>query len=354
MIRVLGLSLYGQRAASTRYRLTQYRDGLSKCGIELDIQALLDDDYLLARYQGAGLPLMHLAKAYWERAMVLLRDAEHDLFMVNAELLPWMPAALERLLLRKPYLYDFDDAFYLRYSAEVGAGRVARLLDRKFESVVRGAAAVTAGSRGLFDFAKQFNDKTTLLPTVVDTRRFIARPELRGKTPLTIGWIGSPTNHVYLNQMALPLSRLAQLYPVRFVVVGAQCPAIEGVDVVCRPWSEETEVSDINSFDIGIMPLNDDAWARGKCGFKLIQYLACEVPVVASDVGANRDIVSSDVGFLVSSPDEWFESLQMLANDAKLRHSMGMQGRKLVQSGFSLASTAESLSRVILSIHNGR
>ncbi|MFM2112777.1 MAG: hypothetical protein RLZZ271_1437, partial [Pseudomonadota bacterium] len=129
MTRVLGLSLYGQRAASTRYRLTQFQPGLRARGIELDVNALLDDDYLLARYQGGGLPLVHLARAYWSRARTLLQDKSHDLFMLNAELLPWMPASLEQCLLRKPYLYDFDDAFYLRYSPETGAGRIARLLE---------------------------------------------------------------------------------------------------------------------------------------------------------------------------------------------------------------------------------
>lgn len=347
MIRVLGLSLYGQRAASTRYRLTQYRESLYARGIELDVHALLDDDYLLARYQGGGLPLLQLARAYWQRAMVLLRDSEHDLFMVNAELLPWMPAALETFLLRKPYIYDFDDAFYLRYSSEVGAGRVARLLEHKFESVVARAVAVTAGSRGLYDYARQHNPRTWMLPTVVDTERFVARPGLRGQQTLTIGWIGSPTNHVYLKQMAMPLSQLARQQPVRFVVVGAECAPIEGVELVCQPWSEETEVDDINRFDIGIMPLHDDAWARGKCGFKLIQYLACEVPVVASAIGANRDIVTPEVGCLVSSPQEWFEALARLAGDANLRQSMGAQGRKLVKTHFSLASTAELLSNII-------
>jgi glycosyltransferase involved in cell wall biosynthesis len=354
MIRVLGLTLYGQRAASTRYRITQYQADLLSDGIDLDVRALLDDDYLLARYQGAGLPLAQLAKAYWKRVWMLLSDRDHDLYVVNAELLPWVPSAVERLLLKKPYIYDFDDAFYLRYSPQLGSGCMASLLQNKFASVVEGAAAVTAGSRSLYDFAYQYNQNTSLLPTVVDTTRFVAMPGLRDDRALTIGWIGSPTNHVYLQQMVEPLTSLAKQRIIRFVVVGAHCPAIDGVEVVCKPWSEETEVQDINSFDIGIMPLHDDPWARGKCGFKLIQYLACEVPVVASAVGANLDIVGPEVGLLASNSEQWHDALLRLANDANLRHSMGVAGRKLVREKYSLASTAQLLSDIIRATQSGQ
>jgi glycosyltransferase involved in cell wall biosynthesis len=154
--------------------------------------------------------------------------------------------------------------------------------------------------------------------------------------------------------MAEPLARLARQQPVRFVVVGAECSPIEGVEVICKPWSQATEVDDINGFDIGIMPLHDDAWARGKCGFKLIQYLACGVPVVATAVGANLDIVTPGVGYLVSDGRQWFEALSALAGDANLRQTMGEEGRMLVKKRFSLDSTAELLADIILSpVHNG-
>jgi len=256
-----------------------------------------------------------------------------------------MPGWAERALLRMPYIYDFDDAFYLKYrSGRLGLARP--ILGRKFDSVMSGAAAVTAGNRVLHQYAAQHNANTHDLPTVVDIDRYLPA-RTRTDDVFTVGWIGSPSTAPYLAELAEPLSILGEEGPVRLVVIGGKAPVIPGVSVEEVAWQEHTEVDLINSFDVGVMPLPDDAWARGKCAFKLIQYMACAVPVVASKVGANTDVVTQDCGFLATTPTDWVESLRTLRDDPRRRMEMGAAARERVEQHYSLDNNLPVLQTVI-------
>lgn len=346
MIKVLGLALYGPLAASTRYRLGQYVGGLAEMGIDLQIRHLLGDDYLRRRFAAAPLQLAPMLQAGMARLGDLWRQDEFDVAMLHCELFPLLPGWLERVLLRKPYIYDFDDAFYLRY--KTGRMRLARpVLGGKFDTVMAGAAAVTAGNRVLEQYAGQHNASTHYLPTVVDTERYRPDPERRGKGVFTVGWIGSPSTAPYLAEIAAPLSTIAQEGTVRLVVIGGKAPAVPGVEVIEVAWSESAEVDLINSFDVGVMPLPDDEWARGKCAFKLIQYMACAVPVVASPVGANVDLVTSESGLLASTPEEWVEAFRVLRDQPRKRAEMGLAGRERVEQHYSLRVNLPVLAGVL-------
>lgn len=352
-MRVLGLALYGDLAASTRYRLGQYVPHLAARGIELSVHSLLDNNYLKQTFAGKRKPLLSMLKGGAARMRTLLAQKQYDAVMLHCELFPLLPGPLEALSLRVPYLYDFDDAFYLRYTATSGLGRFRSLLGTKFDHVMKHAAAVTAGNNTLASYAKAFNQNTQLLPTVVDTSRYL--PKLRSKgREFVIGWIGSPSTAPYLEMVHAPLSRLGQEGPVRLVVIGGYCADIPNVSVEHREWAEGEEVGAINEFDVGIMPLPDDAWARGKCAFKLIQYLACGVPAVASPVGANSDVVGADAGMLASGSDEWYVALRRLRDDPECAAEMGRVGRKRVEACYSLDVTAPILANVLLSIGKKR
>ena len=265
--------------------------------------------------------------------------------VVHCELFPFMPGWLERALIRKPYIYDIDDAFYLRY--QLGRKRIARsVLGGKFDSVMAGAAAVTAGNSVLAEYALQHNPTVKQLPTVVDTSRYV--PFTGRRNPVfTVGWIGSPSTASYLPELVAPLAALGAEAPLNFVVIGGKAPSIPNVNVIEVEWQEHTEVDLINTFDVGVMPLPDDDWARGKCAFKLIQYMACAVPVVASPVGANGDVVTLASGLMAGTANEWVQALKTIRDDASLRQRMGEAGRQRVVEHYSLHMALPKLAEMI-------
>ena len=345
MIKVLGLALYGPLAASTRYRLGQYVPGLAECGIDLEIRHLLGDVYLKRTFGGKSKPWLAMVQAGWERLHDLRGQGRYDAMMLHCELFPLMPAWVEQSLLRQPYAYDFDDAFYLKYRSG-SLGRLERFLGGKFDSVIQGAKSITAGNQVLQRYAAKFNPNTTLLPTVVDTTRYVPDRHARSRE-LVIGWIGSPSTAPYLSELVAPLSVLGKEGPVRLVVIGGSAPTVANVTVEERAWSEATEISLINGFDIGVMPLPDDAWARGKCAFKLIQYMACGIPVIASPVGANVAVVGTHCGLLAATESEWLEAFRHLRDQPRLAAEMGRAGRERVEQNYSLRGNHPVLAEVI-------
>lgn len=345
MIKAQGFALYGPLAASTRYRLAQFVPGLRAFGIDLQLVHLLDDNYLGRRFNGQMISYSGLVHSGFCRWRDLWRLRRFDLAMVHCELFPLMPGWMERAVLNKPYLYDFDDAFYLKYRS--GSLRQLKLLlANKFDAVVGGAAAVSAGNEVLGEYARRFNTRTSILPTVVDVRRYV--PNARRKSgSFTVGWIGSPSTTPYLVDLVEPLRTLAREAPVKLVVVGGRAPVIPGVEVVALPWSEDTEVSLINSFDVGVMPLPDNDWSRGKCAFKVIQYMACGVPVVASAVGTNTVVVTPECGFLTTSKQDWIDALRSVRDTPQRARQMGEAGRHRVVDQYSLDVVLPRLASIL-------
>jgi glycosyltransferase involved in cell wall biosynthesis len=346
MIKVLGLSLYGPLAASNRYRLGQYMPGLANMGIDLQIRHLLGDDYLSARFSGRPPPIATMLKDGLARFEDLWRQDNYDAVILHCELIPLMPGWLERVLIRKPFIYDMDDAFYLKYRS--GKMRWARrVLGDKFDTIMAGAAAITAGNYVLADYASRFNTNTHYLPTVVDTDRYLPNKISSDEAVFTVGWIGSPSTAPYLSELIAPLSALGQECALKLVVVGGKAPKISNVSIVECDWHEHTELEQINSFDVGVMPLPNDDWARGKCAFKLIQYMACGVPVIASPVGANVDVVNAECGLLASTSLEWLEALRRLRDESATRKAMGKAARLRVVDHYSLHKNLPILAEVI-------
>lgn len=347
MTRVLGFSLYGPQAASHRVRLSQFQPGLAAAGIELQLQSLLDNAYLTRRFAGGRPSLRGLLSAYDARLQVLRQTECFDLAIIYAELLPLLPAWLEKRLIRTSYIFDYDDAFHLKYRSG-RLGRLAPWLAGKIDRLIAGAAAVTAGNAHLAAHARRFNANVTVLPSVVDTDHYrpLEAPRPDG-APFTVGWIGSPSTAPYLQLLVEPLQQLASEHPVRLLVIGGTPPRIPGVEVIAQPWSLEQEVPLIQQFDVGVMPLPDTPWTRGKCAYKLIQCLACGVPVVASRVGANVEALPAHSGLLASTSEEWYAAFRRLAADPDLRQHMGASGRRWIEQRYSLCSALPTLVQLI-------
>jgi glycosyltransferase involved in cell wall biosynthesis len=287
---------------------------------------------------------------YARRLWVLLRLRQFDVVIIEKELFPFLPAAMERLLgmLGVPYVVDYDDALFHRYDRH-SSGLVRRILGGKIDKIMRHSALVVVGNEYLAERARQAGaPRVEVVPTVVDTVRYRPRQEPANDV-LVVGWMGTPKTSQYLLPLLPVFESLQTEMCVRFVAVGASEVDFEGTPVEIRAWSEETEVDSIQQFDIGIMPLEDSPWERGKCGYKLIQYMACGLPVVASPVGVNCEIVlSGENGLLADTQDEWKRALdQLLRADVVLRQGMGRIGRSRVENWYSLQVQAPRLFQAI-------
>ena len=348
-VRVAAFTKYDREAASTRQRVLQYLPLLEQAGISVEVHPLLDDAYVRALATGDAPSKTMVAIAYARRLRQLLRGPSADMLWVYAELFPWLPAGFERLAFRSgtPLLYDFDDAFFQPYD-EHRNPLVRALLGGKLVPLIEGAAAVCAGNPYLGDYAGRHNEATHILPTVVDVEQY--RPAPHAEQPLTIGWIGSPSTWPFVRPYLPLLGALCRDHGARFVAVGAgsaaQADRFDGMTL--EPWSEAGEIASVQAMDIGIMPLPDEPWARGKSGYKLIQYMACGLPVVASPVGVNADIVEDGVsGFLPAAPEQWREALERLIGDAPLRRDMGRAGRARAVDHYSLQVHAPRLVEIM-------
>ncbi|WP_269623273.1 glycosyltransferase [Prochlorococcus marinus] len=345
-LRILGLALYGPKAASHRVRLSQYKDFLLENGIILDIHSLLDNEYLERRFNNQTPKLFKLIKLLITRIIILLRStSQYDIYIIQGELLPLVPFYIERLFLKLPYIYDYDDAFYLKYNYFP----LNIILKNKFKNVIKNALSVAAGNNLLYKYAFKNNQYVFRLPSVVDTNIYKSLPILKNKNDVfTLGWLGSPTTADYLKILIEPLKFISQRIPIRLVVIGGEPPSIPGIQIVQRKWNLNTHVEEIQKFDVGLMPLPDNAWTRGKCAYKLIQYMSCGIPVIASSVGANLDVVPSNCGFLVSNKHEWIEAIQLLSSDKNLRESMGKASSKWVLNEYSLQKNKSELLKMLI------
>jgi glycosyltransferase involved in cell wall biosynthesis len=349
-MKVLLLTRYSRSGASSRLRYYQYLPFLNSQGIDVDVYPLFGEDYLKRLNAGQPHPPASILSAYFHRILRLVTSRAYDLLWLEYEALPWLPDRVEALLGRGaiPYVVDYDDAIFHRYDQHASQW-VRFLLGHKIDAVMRNARLVIAGNTYLSEKAVQSGAKwVEWLPTVVDTNRYRLKPS--GKSPVfTIGWVGSPTTAAYLEPLYAVLGSLNRHSEIRLVLVGGSPRNLPGAfSVEYRPWSEETEAEQMLDFDVGIMPIPDEPWAYGKCGYKLIQYMACGLPVVASRVGANARIVKDGVnGYLVSTDTQWEQALQALQENPELRLAMGSQGRMDVEARYSLQVAAPRLVNLI-------
>ena len=341
--RILCLTKYAPLGASSRMRFHQYEKAFRAAGTALDFKPLLTDGYVQDLYAGRSRNYGQLLSGYAARVAALM-TAKHDLLWIEKELFPYLPGAFERLAMLggSPYVVDFDDAIFHNYDLHRKRS-VRRLLSNRLDPLLSGSAMVTAGNDYLASYAARHGaDRVETIPTVVEGARYAGPPAVRNER-IRIGWIGTASNADYLAPAIRALEAINEELPVELVTVGI--PALSGIGLPheAHPWSEDTEVGLVQSFDIGIMPLTDTPWERGKCGYKLIQCMAAGRPVIASAVGANLGIVTPEVGRLVRTEDEWFAAFRELAGSFELRATMGAAGRERVARYYSLEAVAPRL-----------
>lgn len=349
MFSMLMLTKYGGLGASSRMRFLQYLPWLQLESTEVTVRPLLSDELLVMRYQRGGYGLWPLFRAYADRLLALLECRHFDVVWIEKEALPWFPAWLEKWLLRStPYVLDFDDAIFHNYDLHRVAW-VRRVYGRRIDRLMAGARLVIAGNRYLADRATAAGARwVEVIPTVVDLARYPTKQTYSVDTKPRIVWIGSPSTVQYLLELAEPLGALAKRQPFKLRVIGGGAITVPGVDVEVVAWSADMEASAIAECDVGIMPLRDTPWEQGKCAYKLIQYMACGLPTLASPIGANRDVVvEGETGFFADTAYAWVEKMELLLCDAALRQRLGQAGRARVEAEYCLQQTAPRLVRLI-------
>ena len=355
--RVLFLSKYARSGASSRYRSFQYLPFLEQAGLDYKVSPLFDDAYLANRYRRGSGSMMDIVRACLCRIGALVKVRDYGLVVIEYELLPYFPALLERWLkwMGVSYVVDYDDALFHQYDRHRNP-LIRWLLGGKIAVVMRYAEVVVAGNSYLADYARKAGAKRVeVIPTVIDLERYPIADLKKEGGAVTIGWIGSPTTAKYLQIIAPALAEICKNRKAKLRLIGSGAIKLPGVDVEVLPWSEVSEVELMHTFDIGIMPLPDESWARGKCGFKLIQYMACGLPVIASPVGVNSEIVEHGInGFLASTQDEWIDALKRLIVDAALRGRMGRYGRSRVGQQYCLQVIAPKLIGLLSDVARGK
>lgn len=349
-MKLLVLSRYGRLGASSRLRTMQYLPWLEAQGFSVRFEPFFDDKYLEDLYGGRSARLRS-ASYYLSRMRSMWKSGSTDMIWLEKELLPWLPWFVERQFLPRdvPIVSDYDDAVFHRYDLHRNP-LVRGALGSKLDRLMKASALILAGNPYLAERARKAGaSRVEIVPTVVDSTSYHtqALPSQDGLP--RIGWIGSPSTwRSYMQPMLPMLTGIAQKKSARIRAVGAGVPGTEVLESL--PWDEAGESRMIQGMDIGLMPLDDSPWSRGKCGYKIIQYMSCGVPVVASPTGVNADIVEDGVtGFLATTEAEWGRAITRLLDDPALRRRMGRAGRQRMEERYSLQLWAPQVACLLAS-----
>lgn len=334
---------------SQRFRFEQYFDILRQAGITYHTQSFWDIQSWKILYKRGhqSAKVLGFMRGFLRRLFVLFKLVNVDFVFIHRECMPVGPPILEWFIARvlhKKIIYDFDDAIWLpNTSAE---NKLAAFIKwhSKTNAICRWSYTVSCGNDFLADHARNFNAKVVTLPTTIDTQ--LHNPLLRNKSqssdkPIVIGWTGSHSTLKYLYNLVPVLQRIENKYADRilFLIIADKDPLINLKQLEFLPWKKETEIKDLSQFDIGIMPLPDDIWTKGKCGFKALQYMALEIPAVVSPVGVNLKIIQDNVnGFLAATEEEWVTKLSQLIEQPDLRDRLGKSGCHTVVNHYSVKS----------------
>jgi glycosyltransferase involved in cell wall biosynthesis len=290
---------------------------------------------------GVSVDLLRVPDGPFARLSTFRALAGFDVVIIQRKLLTMLDLAVVRRCAKR-IVFDYDDAIMYRSSRHKSQQSRQRM--GRFANMVRTADAVTAGNSYLAEQAARFvsTDRIFVVPTIVDAAEYGVKDYSRASRDFVVGWIGTGRNLDYLSAIAPALARASRrVENLKLKIVCDRFIDPAGVEVIKKPWRPEDVSEDLMSFDVGVMPIPDDPWTRGKCGLKVVQYLAAGVPALVSPVGINRDLViPGRTGLWAEGSDDWEEMIVRLAQDRRARMEMGLNGRRLVEEEFSLAVTA--------------
>ncbi len=336
---------------SQRFRFEQYLPLLKKENIEFKIQSFANVRNWKIFYTRGNIlkKAAFIISGIAKRTAILLEVPAYDYVFIHREVTPIGPPLFEWIIgvfLKKKIIYDFDDAIWMTERPDESLIRQTIKWRIKVKSICRWSYKISCGNLYLCDYAYRYNHNIYLNPTTIDTDD-LHNPSLhpaKKSGRIVIGWTGSHSTLNYLLLVKGILKEIEDSYAnVDMMVIADREPDLGLKRMIFRPWSRETEIADLSQMDIGIMPLTDDKWAQGKCGFKALQYMAMEIPVVASPVGVNTMIINHGFnGYLANNVEDWVNYLKLLIEDTSARKETGRLGREEVLRNYSVRSNASN------------
>jgi glycosyltransferase involved in cell wall biosynthesis len=355
-MRILALvpGLY-DTSPSQRYRLEQWEPLLRERGVEITYEPFEDEELHSLVYQRGhtGKKVRLVARGLRRRLSVISKARNYDLVYILREAALLGPPVFEHFIHQQhvPFVFDFDDAIFVSYRSPSNGYLSYLKFASKTKTICRLASHVMVGNPYLAEYARQVNNNVTVIPTTIDTEEYQVPPRKTEPGPLVIGWTGSHSTVQHLNTLRGALKKLAEKEHFRLRVVGAPTYECAPIDVEVVKWRSATESQDLSTVDIGVMPLPEDNWSKGKCGLKALQFMALGIPTICSPVGVNRDIIQdNENGFLAASEDEWVDKLSRLFRSAELRRRLGDAGRKTIEQKYSAAVQAPRVYEIFKSV----
>jgi glycosyltransferase involved in cell wall biosynthesis len=346
-------SLY-DTSPGQRYRIEQWEPLLRQRGVEITYEPF-ENKYLhgmLYQTGNMGRKLAHVTRLFTRRFATIRSARQYDAVYVFREAALLGPPIFEWLIKRAkvPMVFDFDDAIFVSYRSPSNGYLSYLKFAAKTKTICALASHVMVGNPYLADYARQSNHNVTIVPTTIDTEKYEVRRPEPSDVP-TIGWTGSFSTVQHLDTLAGALQDLAGQERFRLRVIGAPDFRLEGVEVEAIPWRSETEVDDLRPIDVGIMPLPNDAWSKGKCGLKALQFMALGKPTICSPVGVNTEIIQDGQnGFIADTQAEWVAKLKLLLRSPELREQLGLAGRATVEEKYSAIAQAPRVYKVLESV----
>jgi len=335
---ILFMTLGNTITASSRTRVYNYKPLLEKEGFRVTVipyNSAVDIRLnALNKYPGIMIKLVNRINHLFKCALYMLVASRYDIVCLQRVLVPVFVYKKIRAG-AKHVIFDFDDAIYLADKLGQAPAGKDKFLNR-FNYIIRTADRVIVSNESLRERALEFNRNVAVIPTPVDTHKLTPRAK-EDREKITIGWIGSPWVSNFIKPLKGVFESLYKEYPfLKIKLVGASDINGWNAETEVKKWSLEDEVTDLQDFDIGIMPLGMDEWCKGKSGYKLLQYMAVGIPCVASAVKSSQELIKDGVnGFLAGSDKDWRDKLERLIKDSDLRARMGMEGRKVVEQAYS-------------------
>ncbi len=331
---------------SQRFRFEQYLDSLSEY-FDCNQKTFWDEKAWLILFQEGKvlLKFFFLIRAFLKRLILLFTISKYDLIFIHREMAHIGPPIFEWIIakvFRKNIIYDFDDAiWHLNYSKKNPLVKYFKA-PWKVAKICKWSKIVSCGNQYLANYAKQYNPNVRIIPTTIDTNYHKKNKVINFQHKLTIGWTGTLTTLKHINIILKVLKELEKKYDFNFRVIANDKPQLSLQSLEYVEWNKASEIEDLSVIDIGIMPLPDEEWEKGKCGFKGLQYMALEIPTVMSPVGVNSEIIQDGInGFLASSEDEWLDKISQLIESKELRYKLGMAGRKTVLERYSVEANKQ-------------